>query len=186
MTTKGHIYVVSAPSGGGKHTLISNAMKYLTHLRYSVSATTRKPRKGERDGEHYHFMDRDEFERARDEGAFLEWAEVHGNLYGTLRGVVDDLLRGGDDVILELDIQGMRQVRDSGIGCTTIFIAPPSIEELEKRLQKRGADSPEAIATRLENAKAEMAAQNEYDHVIVNDDIEEAKAAFLDLLTPSG
>ncbi len=175
MASPGRIFVISAPSGGGKDTLIKHAMAHMPGLKYSVSVTTRTPRPGEVDGDHYHFIDHTEFEQKRDADAFLEWAEVHGNFYGTLKSEVED-------TILELDVQGMRQVRAAGLDATTVFIRPPSLEILEERLRGRGSDSPEVIALRLKNAKEEMAAENEYDHVIVNDDIDDAKAAFLAVL----
>jgi len=145
---------------------------------YSVSATTRGPRPGEQDGREYHFLDRAEFEKRIAEDAFVEWAEVHGNLYGTLRQSIEDVVGAGKDAVLEIDVQGMRKLRGRGLEFVSVFIAPPSMEELERRLRDRATDSDAQIALRLRNAREEMAAMNEYDYCVVNDEIDRAVTEF--------
>lgn len=174
--SRGRVFVVSAPSGAGKHTILKRTLARDPNLAYSVSATTRPPRPGEEDGREYYFLDRAEFERRVHNGAFAEWAEVHGNLYGTLRSEIDRITAEGRDALLELDVQGMRNVRRLGMDPVAVFIMAPSLEELEQRLRARGTDSEETIALRLRNAREEIAAKDEYDHVIVNVDIREAVA----------
>lgn len=175
---KGRVFVVSAPSGAGKHSVLERVLAEVPDLAYSVSATTRAPRAGEADGREYYFMPRAEFEKRAAAGEFVEWAEVHGNLYGTLRSELDRLLGSGKDVVLEVDIQGMHHLLAQGLDLTTIFVEPPSMAELERRLTRRGSESPESIALRLRNAQAEMAARDRYDFVVVNDDLDAAVAAF--------
>jgi len=143
-------------------------------LSFSVSHTTRSPRRGERDGIDYHFISREAFVDMRLAGDFLEWAEVHGNLYGTSKKSVEDGLAAGLDIFLDIDVQGARQLRKSGIKALFIFIVPPSWEELERRLRGRGSEATEIIALRLTNARHEMSEVTLYDHVIVNDRIEHA------------
>ena len=174
----GTLFVVSAPSGAGKHSVICPVLANDPNLTYAVSATTRKPRDGERDGEAYYFIDEETFQARVASGEFVEWAEVHGNLYGTLRSELERLLGTGKDVVLELDVQGMKNMRQANVGAVTVFIMPPSIEELERRLRSRGVDSAEDIAIRLKNADYEMEARSSYDHVIINDDLDDAIAAF--------
>lgn len=166
--------MVSAPSGAGKHTILKRTLAKDPALVYSISATTREPRPGEQDGREYYFLDRAEFEKRIEAGAFAEWAEVHGNLYGTLKEELDRIVASGNDVLLELDVQGMRNLKRMGVGAVTVFIMAPSFEELEQRLRARGTDSDEVIALRLNNARDEVAAKDEFDHVIVNVDIREA------------
>jgi guanylate kinase len=173
-STPGRIFVVSAPSGAGKHTVLRRVLASDDRLAYSISATTRPPRAGEEEGREYYFLRRDVFEQFVREGKFAEWAEVHGNLYGTLRSELDRIVESGKDALLELDVQGMRNVREIGLDAVSVFIMAPSAEELEQRLRSRGTDSDEVIALRLRNAREEMAAKGEYDHVIVNIDIREA------------
>jgi guanylate kinase len=151
-------------------------------LTVSISATTRAPRSGEMDGEAYYFMSRDAFIAKRDQGGFIEWAEVHGNLYGTPQLELERLRQSGKDVVLELDVQGMRNIRASGLDPLTIFILPPSLAELEQRLRQRGTDSEKAIAIRLKNAKEEIAAKDEFDHIIVNDVLADAITEFRAIL----
>lgn len=179
---KGRVLVVSAPSGAGKHSVLERVLAEVPDLAYSVSATTRAPRAGEADGREYYFMPRAEFEKRAAAGEFVEWAEVHGNLYGTLRSELDRLLGSGKDVVLEVDIQGMHHLLAQGLDLTTIFVEPPSMAELERRLTRRGSESPESIALRLRNAQAEMAARDRYDFVVVNDDLDAAVAAFKDIV----
>jgi len=170
------VFVVSAPSGAGKHTILKRMLAHDPDLTYSISATTRKPRPGEQDGREYYFLERAEFERRVAAGEFAEWAEVHGNLYGTLRSELERIRATGKDALLELDVQGMRNVKRMGVRPVTVFIMAPSFEELEQRLRARGTDSDEVIAVRLNNARNEVAAKDEFDHVIVNVDIRDAVA----------
>ncbi|MDT8334308.1 MAG: guanylate kinase [Desulfurivibrionaceae bacterium] len=172
---EGRLFIVSAPSGTGKTTILKKLMTELPALAFSVSHTTRAPRENESDGLDYHFVNKAEFGKMRDQGEFLESAEVHGNLYGTRLGAVLEQLAAGADVILDIDVQGAAQVKKSKkIEPVTIFIIPPSMAELEKRLGGRGTDSSETIRLRLANAAAEMAGLETYDHVIVNDELGEA------------
>ncbi len=172
---EGRLYIVSAPSGTGKTTILKKLMTELPALTFSVSHTTRPPRENENDGRDYHFVKKTEFGRMRENGEFLESAEVHGNLYGTALGAVVEQLAAGTDVILDIDVQGAAQVKQSKkIEPVTIFIVPPTMSELERRLSGRGTDSSETIRLRLDNAAAEMAGMEAYDHVIVNDELGEA------------
>lgn len=166
--------ILSGPSGVGKSSLISLIRERHPHVRLAVSATTRKPRAGEEDGVHYHFMARDAFEAEIRRDGFLEWAEVHGNLYGTPRKSVETLAAEGFMILLDIDVQGFRNVRRLRPGTPAIFIAPPDWLSLEDRLRNRGSEDAAALAKRLEGAKVEMAAMAEYDSVIVNDDLERA------------
>jgi guanylate kinase len=171
----GILFVVSAPSGAGKTTILKKVMADLPGLIFSVSYTTRTPRQGERDGRDYHFINRELFAqiRSRRPTGFLEWAEVHGNFYGTGREEVDRLLGTGRDVVLDIDVQGAMQMRKTS-DPVLIFIAPPSLAELESRLRKRGTETEAAIALRLENARREMRYANDYDYLIINDQLVEA------------
>jgi guanylate kinase len=171
----GQLFIVSAPSGAGKTTILKRVMAEIPGLAFSISHTTRPPRPGEIAGRDYHFVNREDFSRMRDRREFLESAEVHGNLYGTNLKAVLAQLAGGSDVILDIDVQGARQVKDrKEIRPVTIFIVPPSAEELKNRLTDRGADSEETIRLRLENGVAEMASREMYDHLISNDILTEA------------
>ncbi len=172
---KGLLIVLSAPSGCGKTTILKQVMRDLPGLNFSVSHTTRQPRPGEVNGVHYHFVSPEAFVALRDQEpcGFLEWAEVHGNLYGTGAAEVEQRCQNGQDVLLDIDVQGAVQVRQRSTPIT-IFIAPPSLPTLEQRLRGRGTESEETIARRLENAKAELAAVSAYDYLIVNDRLEEA------------
>ena len=174
---KGSLFIVSAPSGTGKTTILQRLLAELPALRFSVSHTTRPPRPGEQQGKDYHFVDRRQFEVMRDDDTFLEWAEVHGNLYGTSRQAVEEVLAEGIDVILDIDVQGARQVA-STTDAVSVFIVPPSREELRRRLTFRNTDSTETVNLRLQNAGKEMEAVAEYRHIIVNDSIEEAVEMF--------
>ena len=162
--------MISGPSGAGKGTVIALVRKRLAHVVTSVSATTRAARPGEADGREYHFMDEAAFRGAVAAGDFLEWVEYSGNLYGTLRSEVEAKLAAGDDVILEIELIGARAVRAAMPEAITVFIAPPSMAELAERLRGRGTESAAAIAKRLHRAEAEVAAAEEFDHVVVNDD----------------
>ncbi|MDI6872849.1 guanylate kinase [Candidatus Solincola sp.] len=171
---RGRLFVVAGPSGAGKGTLIAELLKRYPRARLSVSATTRDPRPGEREGVDYHFLDREEFLRRAGEGEFLEWAEVHGNLYGTPRGAVEEWLNEGHDVILEIDVQGARQVRERMPEAVTVFVEPPSLEALEERLRRRGTESEEELRRRLRNAVRESGEKGGFRHVVVNDDLQRA------------
>jgi len=169
----GNLFIISAPSGTGKTTILKKIMAEVPGVVFSVSHTTREPRDGERQGVDYYFVDRRIFAEMRDSNAFLEWAEVHGEFYGTSKNAVARSLDIGLDVILDIDVQGARQIRAGGTA-TFIFIVPPSLVELEKRLRCRGTDSAATIALRLRNARREMADIEEYEYVIVNDDVDVA------------
>ena len=169
--------VVTGPSGVGKGTLISALCRHFPDLRLSVSATTRPPRSGERDGREYHFLTPEEFERRVQAGEFLEHAEYAGNRYGTLRSEVE---RG--PVVLEIEVQGARQVREALPAAVQVFIAPPSVEALRERLLGRGTDSPDGIRARLAQAEEELRAKDEFQHVVVNDDLGRAAAELIDLV----
>ena len=176
------ILVVSAPSGGGKGTILAEVLKQDPRLVHSVSVTTRKPRQNEVNGVHYSFMSVGEFESRKDAGDFREWAEVHGNYYGTLNEEIDTHTASGEDVVLELDVQGKRSMEAARPEAKTIFIMPPSLEILEQRLRDRGGLSEEELQTRLKNAEDEIAVRDEYDYIIVNDELEHAIARFKEIL----
>lgn len=173
---RGIIIVISAPSGAGKLTLLTKVRETAAHLAAPVSATTRPQRNGEEDGRDYHFLSREEFEARLARNEFVEWAEVHGNLYGTLVEELERCMATGQDVLLELDVQGMRSLKQLFPDAVSIFLMPPSIEELERRLRRRGTDQEADIALRLRNAREEMAARSEFDYIIVNDQVERAAA----------
>jgi guanylate kinase len=170
----GRLIVITGPSGVGKGTLLRSLLQRHPELYLSVSVTTRSPRPGEVHGQHYYFSDRPTFERMAAEGQLLEWAEFAGNLYGTPRQAVDEQIQNGTWVILEIELEGARQIRQSYRDATQIFILPPSFDELERRVRGRGQDSDEAIARRLERARAEINAADEFDVQVVNDDFEHA------------
>lgn len=170
------LFVVSAPSGAGKHTILHRVLERDPRLVYSISATTRPPREGEVDGKDYYFLDRAEFDRRVEAGEFFEWAHVHANRYGTLRSEMDRRLVSGTDVVLELDVQGMRNLKRQETDVVTVFILPPSLEVLEQRLRGRGTNTEEDIALRLMNARTEIEARDAYDYLIVNDRLDEAVA----------
>ena len=172
--TEGTLFIVAAPSGAGKSTLVNALLEREPGISLSVSHTTRPPRPGEQYGRHYYFVERAEFEREVAEGIFLEHAEVHGNFYGTSRRTVQDLLRQGRDVLLEIDWQGAAQIRTAKPDCVSVFILPPSRAELERRLRGRGSDSTDVIERRLRNSRGEIAHAHEFDYVIVNDRFEDA------------
>jgi len=168
------VFVITGPSGVGKGTLISKLLERLPDLELSVSATTREPREGEVDGRDYHFLSPAEFEARMDADDFLEFATYSGNRYGTLRSAVERCLAAGRSVVLEIEVQGAQQVRAAEPDSVQIFIAPPRAEDLRQRLERRGTDSEQAIDARLETAELELAAQGDFDHRIVNDDLERA------------
>ncbi len=179
---RGCLFVIAAPSGAGKTSLVKAVLERDPSLRVSVSHTTRKPREQERNGEHYHFVSIPEFERLVGEDAFLEHAQVFDNYYGTGRAQVEALRNAGHDVILEIDWQGAQQVRKAQPDCISIFILPPSRAELEKRLRNRKTDSDEVIARRLRDSIADMTHYDEFDRVIVNRDFETAVGQLLEIL----
>ena len=172
---RGRLIVVSGPSGAGKSTLIREALDAMPPLAYSVSATTRPPRPGEVDGEHYVFLSREDFERWIGEGKFLEWAEYSGNLYGTPEGRVEELLDAGRSVILEIELQGARQVREKRPDAVMVFVRAPSLEETRRRLTGRATETAEAMETRLATAVGEVAARDEFDVEVVNGEREQAR-----------
>ena len=176
MARNARLFVVSGPAGVGKGTLVERVRASRSTVAVTVSATTRQPRPGEVDGVSYHFLTGDEFDRLVREGEFLEWAEVHGNRYGTLKSEVDGKLAAGFSVILEIDVQGGRSVRAIYPDVVRIFIEPPSFEVLEARLRGRGTEDERSLAIRLANAKGELDQAAEYDVRIVNDTLEEALA----------
>lgn len=183
---RGSLYVIAAPSGAGKTSLVKAVLERDPSLRVSISHTTRKPRPNERDGEHYHFITMDEFNRLVAAGEFLEHAQVFDNCYGTSRTGVEALRRAGHDVILEIDWQGARQVRAAAPDCRSVFILPPSRNALEERLRNRRTDSEEVIQRRLRDSIADMSHYAEFDQVIVNDDFEAAVAQLLGILRGGG
>ena len=175
----GSLLMVVAPSGAGKSTLVNALLQRVSNIRLSISHTTRAPRPGEENGREYHFLSVDEFRQREAAGEFLEYAEVHGNLYGTSRAWIESQLRADVDVLLEIDWQGARQVRSRFIGnsrvsLTGVFILPPSFEELEARLRNRGQDADHVISRRLLAAGSEMAHAPEFEHVIINQDFTSA------------
>lgn len=167
----GSLFIISGPSGAGKGTLVDRLVTRVSGLWVSVSATTRAPRPREVDSEDYIFLSREEFQRRIDDEDFLEWAEVHGNRYGTLRSTVEAHLAEGRDVILEIDPQGALQVKAAMPSSVLIFITAPSMSELERRIRKRGAETDEQVRTRLETAERELRLVGTYDHVVENDDV---------------
>lgn len=176
MSKRGHLYVIAAPSGAGKTSLLQALMRHRPSLGFSVSCTTRKPRQGEQDGRDYHFIERDEFERLRAADEFIEHANVFGNLYGTRRSVVEKALAEGRDLILEIDWQGAKQVRARLPEAVQVFILPPSRAELEARLRRRGSDTEDSIARRLQESSLEMSHWRDFDYVIVNGEFDAALA----------
>lgn len=176
------LFVVSAPSGAGKSTLIRALMERVPGLSFSISHTTRKPRPGEMDGVHYHFVAYEDFARMEREGRFLEWAEVHGNFYGTSFESVECLHAKGCDVVLDIDVQGAEAVRKKRPDSILIFILPPSVEELERRLTKRG-ETPDVMHRRLLNARREVEQADWFDYLIVNDDFNRAADELVAVVT---
>jgi len=168
------VFVITGPSGVGKGTLISRLLERVPDLELSISATTREPREGEMDGRDYHFLSREEFDRRIESEDFLEFATYSGNRYGTLRSEVRRRLDAGRSVLLEIEVQGARQVRAAMRESVQVFIAPPDPAVLRERLVSRGTDSAEAIDLRLEVAEQELAAQDEFPHLVVNDDLDRA------------
>ena len=179
---KGKIVILSAPSGAGKTSLGRALMEKLPNVAWSVSHTTRPPRPGEKDGRDYHFVSREEFQHLLDEGDFLEYAEVYGNWYGTSRRALQRQLEDGKIVLLDIDWQGARQIRQAFPDAVSVYIMPPSIQELENRLRKRGQDPEQVIKKRLAAAEADMSHAGEYDKIIINDDFDTALAELVDFI----
>ncbi|GAB1427751.1 guanylate kinase [Aminivibrio sp.] len=166
--SRGSLFILSGPSGAGKGTLRKKIFAGLKGIDFSVSCTTRCPRKGEVDAVDYRFLGKDDFDRLTREGAFLESAEVHGEWYGTLTGDVEKVLDSGRDILLEIDVQGALQIKKKIPDSILLFVAPPDLQVLERRLRERGTESEEALRLRLRNARREIAQTHLYDHVIVN------------------
>jgi guanylate kinase len=179
---RGRLIVVSGPSGAGKSTLIRAALDAVPRLAYSVSATTREPRPGEVDGRDYVFLTREEFERWIDENRFLEWAEYSGNLYGTPEQKVEEFLDDGRSVILEIELQGARQVRRKRPDASMVFVRAPSLYETRRRLTGRATETEEARETRLATAVEEVAARDEFDYEVVNGDRERARKDMIEIM----
>ena len=179
---KGLLFVISAPSGAGKSSLIRALLKDDPRLRLSVSHTTRAPRQGEREGHEYHFVDEATFEAMLERGEFLESAQVHGHRYGTSHKAMAEAMAGGSDLVLEIDWQGAEQVRRLLPGCTGIFILPPSLEELERRLRARGQDSETVIRRRMDNARDELQHAPEFDYAIINSEFDAARQDLLAII----
>ncbi|MGV1035673.1 MAG: guanylate kinase [Candidatus Nanopelagicales bacterium] len=176
---RGQLVTVSGPSGVGKSTVVNRVLELAPQIWLSVSATTRTPRPGEHDGVSYRFLPTEEFRRMRDGGGLLESAEFASNWYGTPRDAVEGQLNAGTDVLLEIELQGARQVRQAMPESTSVFLAPPSWEHLRQRLRSRGTEDPQALALRLQAAEQELAAADEFDCVIVNQDVEHAAQQLL-------
>ena len=168
------LLVLSAPSGGGKTTIAKKLLQVRKDLGYSVSATTRATRNGERDGEDYHFLSREEFERRRDRGEFLEWAEYGAQLYGTLKREIDRIFGEGRHAVLDIEIEGARQIRRNFPNSLQVFVLPPSADVLVERLKRRNTENPELLRKRLTHASEELAAVAEYDYAVVNEDLDTA------------
>ena len=179
---KGLLFVVTAPSGAGKSSLINALLGKDSTLKLSISYTTRAPRPGEQDGREYHFVEDATFLAMHSRGEFLESAEVHGYRYGTSKQVIHDTLERGQDLVLEIDWQGARQVRALYPGCVGVFILPPSIEELERRMRARGQDSESVIRRRLDNAREEITHSGEFKYAIINKDFDTARRELAEII----
>jgi guanylate kinase len=171
---KGNLFIISSPSGGGKGTLIRRVLENVPNIGYSVSFTTRAPREGEIDGKHYNFISQQEFENLIGKGEFLEYAEVHGNMYGTALTQINRETGEGRDIILEIDVQGAAWVRKRAPEAVSIFILPPSFAVLKARLEARATEDLEDLKLRLANSRGEVERYTEFDYVIINDEIEKA------------
>jgi guanylate kinase len=171
---RANVYIVSAPSGSGKTTLLQSLLKTFKDLKFSVSHTTRQPRQGERNGVDYFFTERSVFQEMAGRGEFLEWAEYYGQLYGTSRMFVEEQVNSGRDVILDIDVNGARQVKEKIKDSISVFIMPPSFAERERRLRSRRQESDEAIHRRLEIARSEIAYCRDYDNIVINDVLEDS------------
>lgn len=183
MSNKGELYLIAAPSGAGKTSLMKALLENNDHLALSISDTTRSPRRGEVDGDQYHFVDIEAFRRDIEAGRYLEHAEVYGNFYGTRRDRVEALWDSGRDVLLEIDVQGAEQVRRHFPEVCSIFILPPSLQTLHQRLAKRGSDEPEVIERRLSEARREIEACGHFRWMVINDDFDQALAELQAIVT---
>jgi len=183
---KGKIIVFSAPSGGGKTTLLNYLRMKLPELVYSISATTRKPREGEIDGVHYFFLTEEEFKDRVQKNQFAEWAVVHGNYYGTPRSFIDNTIDSGKNIVMDIDVFGKKKFDEFYPDAAGILILPPDLKELERRLLGRGSENESSLRTRLENAKTEIEfahTQGKYEYTLINDDLERAKKDILEIVT---
>jgi len=179
---KGRLFIISAPSGTGKGTVISHLMKLRPELELSVSATTRPPRSGEVEGKSYCFVTRESFQDMISRGEFLEYAGYVGELYGTRKKPIDEFVLAGKDVLLEIEVQGAKQVMAKVPGAVSIIVVPPDMDELERRLRGRGTDSEEKIASRLDRARRELEEKDHYDYIVTNDDISRAAREILSII----
>ena len=182
MSNSANLYIISAPSGAGKTTICRAALDRLQDMTYSVSYTTRSPRKGEQDGVDYNFILIEDFKKGIENGRWAEWAEVYGNYYGTSAEFLDNCLASGNDILLDIDVQGTIQILKQYPDSVTVFILPPSLDTLRARLESRGTDNREVIAKRLVNARKEMAKKDIYRHVVVNDQLAEAIAKLISII----
>ncbi|HOD53502.1 MAG TPA: guanylate kinase [Candidatus Cloacimonadota bacterium] len=182
MKKKGFLITIAAPSGSGKSTILSKVMERLPHIQYSISHTTRKPRGEEKDGVAYFFTEESDFLSKRDAGFFLESAKVHNNWYGTSKQFIEDTLEKANHVIMDIDVQGVAQIRNLGVDIVSIFILPPSYSVLKQRLIDRKTDSPEQIEQRLENSKKEIDRLNEYDYLVINDSLDSAVECVINII----
>jgi len=178
----GRLFIISAPSGAGKTTLCKAVLKYFKDMLYSISYTTREPRKGEIDGTDYHFISKEDFTKGIENSKWAEWAEVHGNFYGTSDEFLKKALKSGHDLLLDIDVQGTVNILRHYPESITVFIMPPSSDALKTRMEARGTDKPDVIARRLVNAEKEMAQKNCYHHVIVNDDLAKATEELISVI----
>ena len=184
--TQGRFYVISAPSGAGKTSLVKALIEENRQVGVAISHTTRKQRDGESDGVNYYFVTKHEFQQMVESGEFIEWANVFGNLYGTSSDAVSEVLAGGQHIVLEIDWQGAEQIRQKLEYAETIFVFPPSHEALRERLVRRGQDDPETVENRLSNALEELSQYREFDYLIVNDDFETALAELKQIIDNQG
>ncbi len=182
MSAKGLLFVVSAPSGAGKTTICNKAINFFPTLKTSVSYTTRKPREGEKEGVDYYFTSEEDFEDMKKEGEFLEYATVHGNMYGTSAKEVNNMFDQGLDVLFDIDVQGAQQIKEREQDAVFIFLLPPSLQACEERLKKRGDDTDEEILLRLERARKEVENAHLYDYLIINDTIDKAFEKFKSII----
>lgn len=180
---KGNLIIISSPSGGGKGTLIREVLDRVPNIEYSVSLTTRPPRYGEEDGKHYHFVSKEEFEAYKEKGGFLESAEVHGNYYGTSLEQIQRFTNAGNDVVLEIDVQGAASVLEKVPDAISIFILPPSFEVLSARLTARATEGTEDLQLRLSNAQREVMEYSKFRYVVINDEIEAASRKLAAIIT---